>query len=259
LSESQQYDGLSNDQLSAIDTVCVKFERALRSSSPVTMESQLNVVPPQLRKPLFCELLAMELEWRQEHDQNLDVADYQTRFPTYIDQIRQAFSAAMTLPDESSGQPGFISQEIRTTPENGSIPGPQSAGRYQLEQIVGQGTFGVVYRARDEQLDRMVAIKLPHRSLVSTPEQVRAYLSEAQIVAGLDHPHIVPVYDFGSTNEFPCYIVSKFINGGSLSTQLKEKALNHLVAAELIATIAARCRWLTARDWCTAMLSPAIF
>ena len=60
-------------------------------------------------------------------------------------------------------------------------------------------------------------IKVPHRRLVSRPEDAEAYLTEARTVASLDHPNIVPVYDVGSTEDCPCFVVSKFIEGSTLA------------------------------------------
>jgi serine/threonine protein kinase len=55
-------------------------------------------------------------------------------------------------------------------------------------------------------LQRLVAIKVPHRRLVSRPEAAEAYLTEARTVANLDHPNIVPVHDVGSAEDCPCYV-----------------------------------------------------
>src|SRR4051794_26136025 len=85
---------------------------------------------------------------------------------------------------------------------------PLSVGRYRIEKVLGRGGFGVVYLARDGQLQRHVAIKVPHRHRVPTPDDAQAYLTEARTVANLDHPNIVPVYDVGSTDDCPCFIVS---------------------------------------------------
>lgn len=68
--------------------------------------------------------------------------------------------------------------------------------RYQIVSELGKGGFGTVVRARDEVLDRDVAIKLPTAIRIS-PRQLKAWISEAQVVASLDHPHIVPVFDVG--------------------------------------------------------------
>jgi eukaryotic-like serine/threonine-protein kinase len=115
---------------------------------------------------------------------------------------------------------------------------PSYIGRYRVEQLLGEGGFGRVYRARDEQLQRLVAVKVPHRGLVATAEDAGAYLAEARTVAGLDHPHIVPVFDVGSTPEFPFFIVSKFIEGRTLGWQLRNDRPAAAEAAALVALVA---------------------
>jgi eukaryotic-like serine/threonine-protein kinase len=115
---------------------------------------------------------------------------------------------------------------------------PTHIGRYRVEKVLGKGGFGVVYLAHDEQLRRFVAIKVPHAKLVSQPEDAEAYLIEARTVANLDHPNIVPVYDVGSTEQFPCFVVSKYIDGTDLATRLKQSQLSIQEAVELVATVA---------------------
>ena len=92
--------------------------------------------------------------------------------------------------------------------------------------------------AHDEQLDRLVAIKVPHAKLISQPDDAEAYLAEARTVANLDHPGIVPVHDVGSTDDCPCYVVSKYIEGTDLSAKLTQSRLKYRDAAELVATVA---------------------
>ncbi len=111
-------------------------------------------------------------------------------------------------------------------------------GRYRVEKILGAGGFGLVYLAHDGQLQRLVAIKVPHRHRVSTTEDAVAYLTEARTGAGLDHPNIVPVYDVGSTEECPCFIVSKFIEGSTLAQKVKDHRPTFGEATELVARIA---------------------
>ncbi len=96
------------------------------------------------------------------------------------------------------------------SPDVESSERPERIGRYRIEKVLGKGGFGLVYLAYDEQLDRPVAVKVPHAKLISQPEDAEAYLAEARTVANLDHPHIVPVYDVGSTETCPVYVVSKF-------------------------------------------------
>src|SRR5260221_8739892 len=98
---------------------------------------------------------------------------------------------------------------------------PTHIGRYRIEKALGRGGFGLVYLAHDDQLQRLVAIKVPHAELVAESQEAEAYLTEARNVAKLDHPHIVPVFDVGSSDKYPCFIVSKYIDGTDLATRLK--------------------------------------
>src|SRR5262245_41203205 len=88
----------------------------------------------------------------------------------------------------------------------GEPPLPAFIGRYRVERALGEGGFGIVYLARDEQLRRSVAVKVPHAHRMKTPAHIEAYLAEARAVAQLDHPAIVPVYDVGSDEQFPCFV-----------------------------------------------------
>jgi serine/threonine protein kinase len=74
--------------------------------------------------------------------------------------------------------------------------------------------------------------------LIQQPKDSAAYLAEARTVANLDHPGIVPVHDVGSTDDCPCFVVSKYIEGTDLSTKLTQQRLNYREAAELLATVA---------------------
>jgi serine/threonine protein kinase len=73
---------------------------------------------------------------------------------------------------------------------------------------------------------------------VERPEDAEAYLAEARTVANLDHPHIVPVYDVGSTPDFPCFVVSKYIDGTDLARRIKQSRLSIHEAVEVVATVA---------------------
>ncbi len=79
------------------------------------------------------------------------------------------------------------------------FPQPEQIGGYRIVRILGEGGFGRVYLAQDEQLQRAVAIKVPRPERLAVPDEAKAYLTEARTVAGLDHPHIVPIFNVGTT------------------------------------------------------------
>src|SRR5262245_30900434 len=139
----------------------------------------------------------------------------------------------MNDPNKTVDEPGRESG-----PTFSAAPAPTHIGRYRIERLLGKGGFGLVYLAHDDQLRRPVAIKVPHRKLVARPEDAEAYLTEARTVANLDHPNIVPVHDVGSTEDSPCYVVSKYIDGTDLATRLEQSRLSSHEAVELVAKVA---------------------
>ncbi|HEV3005363.1 MAG TPA: protein kinase, partial [Pirellulales bacterium] len=102
---------------------------------------------------------------------------------------------------------------------------PARLGRYVLVQRLGGGGYGTVYRADDETLERQVAIKVPQLGRLISGEAVAAFLREARNAARLDHPHILPIYDFGDSGGC-CYIVYKLIEGTSLAERLRSGPLS---------------------------------
>ena len=115
---------------------------------------------------------------------------------------------------------------------------PERIGRYRVIGLLGEGGFGRVYLAHDDDLDRPVAIKVPHPARINLPEDVESYLTEARMVAQLEHPGIVPVHDVGRTDDGFCYVVSKYIEGSDLAQIIKTARPSHTKAAELVATVA---------------------
>ena len=115
-------------------------------------------------------------------------------------------------------------------------PEPRSIGHFDLLEHVGRGHFGDVWRARDRELGRVVAVKIP-RTLDLTEETVRLFLREAQAAAKLRHASIVPVYEVGR-EEGMVYIVSEFVNGVTLADLMVDKRFSPSDAATLISKLA---------------------
>ncbi len=118
----------------------------------------------------------------------------------------------------------------------GAVDGHRSLGQFELVRLVGMGAFGEVWKAKDLELDRLVAIKIPHLKKLSA-KNGEQFLREARAAAQLDHPNIVPVYEVGRHEQI-LFIVSQFIEGVSLEDFLSAKKLNVRDAATMIATLA---------------------
>ncbi|MEZ4590298.1 MAG: protein kinase [Chloroflexota bacterium] len=100
-----------------------------------------------------------------------------------------------------------------------------TVGSYQIEEKLGQGGMATVYKAYHERLDRHVAIKVLHAVFKDDDSFLRRFTREAQVVARLEHPNIVPVYDFAEHEGYP-YLVMRFVQGETLKEKLSQGTLS---------------------------------
>ena len=114
---------------------------------------------------------------------------------------------------------------------------PVRIGRYQLQDVLGEGSFGRVYRAFDEELHRTVALKLPRFADVSAAG-LDDFLLEARSAAGLRHPGIVTIYGVGRTDNDACFIAMEYVEGQSLRALLRAGEIDFARAAEIAAQLA---------------------
>ena len=115
-------------------------------------------------------------------------------------------------------------------------PAVQKLGQFELLQRLGEGSFGSVFKARDTKLDRLVALKIPHRDC-DDPHDMTVFLREARAAAQLRHPNIVAVHEAGRI-EGKLLIVSDFIAGTTLAARPTQGPLPPRKAAELVAVLA---------------------
>ena len=114
---------------------------------------------------------------------------------------------------------------------------PERVGRFAVRQLLGEGAFGRVYRAYDEQLDREVAVKVAKAETLNSRHRVERFLREARTAAQLQHPHIVPLFDAGKDGD-QYYIASAFVTGQTLEGTLEAGRLDVRRIATIVRSLA---------------------
>lgn len=94
-------------------------------------------------------------------------------------------------------------------------------GRYRLHELLGEGGMGQVYRAHDDQTDRTVAVKVLHSHMAADPVFRERFQREARAAAGLGHPHVVPIFDYGEIED-RLFICMQFVTGAGVDSLLAE-------------------------------------
>jgi WD40 repeat protein/tRNA A-37 threonylcarbamoyl transferase component Bud32 len=141
------------------------------------------------------------------------------------------------LGDGSTGQ-GPLRSRANETPD--VPPRPTFVGKFEIQQPIGSGGFGVVYLARDTVLNRLVALKLARGSVLSDPDLKVRFFREAEAAARLEHPGIVPVFEAGE-HDGTCYLAMAYCEGPTLEQWLRDGRKNGvapLVAARLALQLA---------------------
>jgi eukaryotic-like serine/threonine-protein kinase len=108
------------------------------------------------------------------------------------------------------------------TIEKDPLIGTRLADRYEIVEVVGRGGMGVVYKVRQEYMDRFMAIKMLHSHMVADSEAVKRFFREAKTVSQVRHHHIITLYDFGMSKLGQPYLVMDYLEGTSLKNELKD-------------------------------------
>jgi serine/threonine protein kinase len=112
----------------------------------------------------------------------------------------------------------------------------QIINNYELRELYGVGGMGAVYRAYQRNLERDVAVKVMALLFAEDPEFKKRFYREAKLAAALEHPHIVPIYDFGTTADFQ-YVVMRLLTGGSLAERIVQRQGQHPSLGEIAIVI----------------------
>src|SRR5215471_9683607 len=133
----------------------------------------------------------------------------------------------------------------KTSRRDVKVPG--ELGDYELLEEVGRGGQGVVFRARQRSLNRIVALKVIGLGQWATQAHLKRFRLEAEAAASLDHPCIMPIYEVGE-RDGQCYFSMKFIEGGQLDEVVTRSPMSIRQAVELVAKVARTVHYAHERD-----------
>jgi WD40 repeat protein/serine/threonine protein kinase len=184
----------------------------------------------------ICALTGEPVSTIQPLDEGLETAFQGTPFishRTVAERVTQVEAVApeRIAPEETLTRPLRGQKNVVPAANLPLIPG------YELIDILGRGGMGIVYKARQVGLKRLVAVKMTLAGPHTTPEELARFRAEAEAVARLQHPHIVQVHEVGEQGGCP-YFVLEFVEGGSLQKRLNGAPLPSKPAAQLLETLA---------------------
>jgi hypothetical protein len=179
------------------------------------------------------EWLARHAEFAAELEEFLA---NRARLQEEAEPLYQAVRTTAALAPSRDDTPHPLSQESTDVLFAAGMIG-RSVGEHDLLEEIGQGGMGLVYRARHRRLQRLVALKMLRADVLPSAGDVQRFRNEAELLAQLDHPHIVPVHDVGE-HEGRVYFSMKLIAGSSLDRQLARFADDPRAAARLVAQAA---------------------
>ena len=210
-----------------IDEICDEFESHWIEGVEPNLRTYLDSSEPDIRDDLFRELLLVDSEYRGELGSSFSKDDYIASFPDLSELIESiAFEQGFksTLPTTA------------TTTLTDSPPQERSLGHFRLLELLGTGSAGEVWQARDTRLKRTVALKIPRNPRL-TESEIRRFLREGQAAAQLSHNNIIRIHEVGREQSTP-YIISELIQGCDLKKKLQGTRYSFRQSAELCAQMA---------------------
>nr|MCU0710246.1 serine/threonine protein kinase [Pirellula sp.] len=225
------------------DALCDRFEQEWQGPHPPSLSEFLHSVPEDDRKELLRELLPIEIHHRIARNDPPSIADYLSRYPEmeiawFDEAVEQAHSSQPQheLPNKTEPASPHRTLGMNETDWEVGHPVVHIPG-YEILGELGRGAMGVVYRARQVGLNRIVALKMILSGRYASSSELARFKREAALIASLPHPNIVQVFECNEQDGHP-YFTCECIEGGTLANKISGVPQPPREAARFLETLA---------------------
>jgi predicted Ser/Thr protein kinase len=203
-----------------VELVKIDLERQWRAGRSALVEDYIRRYPAL--GPDATALVRAEIEARGQAGAATPRDEFHRRFP---DLFSSAGAPTLPAPNATEARPALPAPSL-----------PERFGRYHILRPLGRGGMGAVYLARDSELERLVALKVPNLE-TGDPEAVERFAREAKAAATIEHPNICRVYDVGRIDGRQ-YLTMAFVDGRTLADAMRDEPPASRQAVELVRTVA---------------------